>query len=251
MVTDGLTRVVPVVDAAVSRRLFLIWQNPESRKFIRVGSLYELVDGRFAFAYTDDAGAAEDFYPLTQFPDVDRIYLSTGLPAFFVNRLMSRKRESFPEYLHALGIDSPELDTPMELLARTGGPRVTDTFHLVDDFVADAHGLVTSRFLASGVRHLDPEGARLATLQDGDRLQLCSDPDNPVNKRAQLICIGTGEPVGYVPDWLLADLEDLQARSSELYVIAERVSPHAQPHLRLLCRVEAQVQVHPLPSNGE
>ncbi|MBM4474050.1 hypothetical protein GS456_01075 [Rhodococcus hoagii] len=241
MATDALSRAIPVADTKVSRRLFLIWQNPESRQFIRVGALSELADGRYTFAYTAEACAVADFYPLTQFPDLDRTYVSTGLPAFFVNRLMSRKRDSFPDYLHSLGIDSPDLDTPMELLARTGGPRATDTFHLVDDLRDDAAGVVTSRFLASGVRYLDADGSRLACVEDGQGLQLRAEPDNPVNERAQLICAGTGEPVGYVPDWLLTDLEDLQARASELEIVAERVTPDAQPHLRLLCRIEARV----------
>jgi len=241
MATDALSRAAAGTDSQVARRLFLIWQNPVSRKFVRVGTLSELVDGRYAFAYTEDAPAIADFYPLTQFPDLDRTYVSTGLPAFFVNRLMSRKRDSFPEYLHALGIDSPDLDTPMELLARTGGPRATDTFHLVDDLVSNTDGVVTSRFLASGVRHLDADGSRVACVEEGQRLQLRAEPDNPVNERAQLICAGSGEPVGYVPDWLLADLEELQARASELQIFAERVTPDAQPHLRLLCRIEARL----------
>lgn len=241
MVTDALSRVVPVAGGEVSRCLFLIWQNPESRQFIRVGALSELADGQYSFAYTDDARTAPDFYPLTQFPDWDRAYVSAGFPAFFVNRLMSRKRDSFPDYLRSLGIDSPAQDTPMELLARTGGPRATDTFHLVDDLVTAPDGVVTSRFLASGVRYLDADGTRLARLKDGQRLRLRAEPDNPVNERAQLICVGSGEPVGYVPDWLLTDLADLRARSHEFDIVAERVSPDAQPHLRLLCRIEAQV----------
>ena len=227
--------------AMVSRSLLLIWQNPESRRFIRIGVLSELVDGRYSFSYTEEAHGAEGFFPLAQFPDLDKTYVSTSLPAFFMNRLMSRKRDSYPEYLDALGIDSPELDVPMELLARSGGPRVTDTFHLVDDLVAGEDGLVTSRFLASGVRHVDPSGTRLATLQDNDRLQLRAEPDNPENERAQLICVDGGEAVGYVPDWLLTDLEDLHAKADALEIFAERVRPDAPPHLRLLCRIEARL----------
>ena len=170
--TSASCRVATVADVSVARRLFLIWQNPGSRQFVRVGTLFELVDGRYAFEYTASARATDDFYPLTQFPDMERTYVSTGLPAFFVNRLMSRKRESFTSYLHALGIDSDAVDTPMELLARTGGPRATDTFHLVDDLMADADGVVVSRFLASGVRYLDADGTHLARVRDGDRLRL-------------------------------------------------------------------------------
>lgn len=225
----------------VSRSLFLIWQNPLTRRFIRVGELSELIDGGYSFAYTHEARDADGFFPLTQFPDIERTYVSAGLPAFFVNRLMSRKRESFPEYLQALGIDSAELDTPMELLARTGGPRETDTFHLVEDLSVDEEGLLTSRFLASGVRYLDTDGSRLGALLEGEQLHLRSEPDNPANERAQLICVDSGEPVGYVPDWLLTDIEELQAKTNQLEIIAERVSPDAPPHLRLLCRIEARV----------
>lgn len=225
----------------VSRSLFLIWQNPLTRRFIRIGELSELIDGGYSFAYTDEALDADGFFPLTQFPDIGKTYVSAGLPAFFVNRLMSRKRESFPEYLRALGIDSAELDTPMELLARTGGPRETDTFHLVEDLSVGEDGLLTSRFLASGVRYLDTDGSRLGALRDGEQLHLRPEPDNPANERAQLICADSGEPVGYVPDWLLTDIEELQAKTNQLEIIAERVSPDAPPHLRLLCRIEARV----------
>lgn len=227
--------------AKVSRSLFLIWQDPESRRFVRIGVLSELVDGRYTFAYTDDARNGENFYPLAQFPDTEKTYVSTALPAFFVNRLMSRKRDSYPDYLDALGIDSPELETPMELLARTGGPRATDTFHLVDDLIAGDDDVVTSRFLASGVRHVDTDGTRLANLQDEDQLKLRAEPDNPANDRAQLICADSGEPVGYVPDWLLSDVEKLRSKADVLKIFAERVSPDAPPHLRLLCRIEAHL----------
>lgn len=233
------TAIAPAID--IRQRLFLIWQNPDTRQFIRVGVLSELVDGRYAFEYT--AGASADgFHPLVQFPDVRKTYVSDALPAFFVNRLMSKKRPSYPTYLDAIGIDAVGLETPMELLARTGGPRATDTFHLVDDFSADQNGCVVSRFLASGVRHIDGSADALSRVKPGDQLQLRADADNPVNKRAQLVCAQTDDPLGYVPDWLLDDLEELLQRASEYRVIAERVTPDADPHLRLLCRIEACVQ---------
>ena len=222
------------------RRLFLIWQNPDTRQFIRVGVLSELVDGRYVFGYT--AGAqADGFHPLAQFPDLSKTYVSDALPAFFVNRLMSKKRQSYPDYLNAIGIESPGLDTPMELLARTGGPRASDTFHLVDDLAADEGGRVVSRFLASGVRHVEGATDALSRVCSGDELELRPEAANPVNRRAQLVCAVSGEALGYVPDWLLGDLENLLDRAKSYQVIAERVSPDEQPHLRLLCRVEARV----------
>lgn len=50
------TAAARAIDA--KRRLFLIWQNPDTRQFIRVGMLSELVDGRYAFEYTEDAARA-------------------------------------------------------------------------------------------------------------------------------------------------------------------------------------------------
>lgn len=231
--------ITPAVD--VRQRLFLIWQNPDSRQFVRVGVLSELVDGRYAFEYTSGANA-DGFHPLVQFPDVNKTYVSDALPAFFVNRLMSKRRPSYPTYLDAIGIDAVGLETPMELLARTGGPRATDTFHLVDDFAADDNGCLVSRFLASGVRHIDGSADALSRVRPGDHLQLRADTTNPVNKRAQLVCADTGDALGYVPDWLLDDLEGLLQRAHSHRVVAERVTPDADPHLRLLCRIEAHVQ---------
>lgn len=221
------------------RQLFLIWQNPDTRQFVRVGKLTELVDGRYVYQYTDGA-RSDGFHPLVQFPDLDRTYVSGGLPAFFANRVMNNRRPSYSDYLDALGIDSPHLETPMEILARTGGPRVTDTFHLVDDFVSNRGGLVITRFLASGVRHVAGSGASLEKVHVGDQLELRAERTNPVNSRALLVCAGSGAPLGYVPDWLLNDLISLRDRSESFQVFAERVSPNEHPHLRLLCRVEAR-----------
>lgn len=240
MVTSALSRMESTTGAEATRRLFLIWQNPETRQFIRVGSLSELDGGRYVFEYSDGA-RSDGFHPLVQFPDIERTYASSSLPAFFVNRVMSRKRPSYPEYRAAIGIDDPGLDTPMEVLARTGGPRDTDTFHLVDDLEPGPGGVVVSRFLASGVRHVAGSRAVLSCLKSGSRLELRPDDVNPVNARAQLICAATGEPVAYVPDWLLDDLEALLATADSFELVAERVTPEAHPHLRLLCRIEAHV----------
>src|SRR5665811_2411430 len=81
----------------VIRRLLVVWQDPASRRFIRVGRLDELEDGRFAFGYLSEAHT-ENFSPLVQFPDLDAIYVSDSLPAFFSNRVMSRQRASYGDF---------------------------------------------------------------------------------------------------------------------------------------------------------
>lgn len=240
-VLSSLTSIDSVPD--VARRLILVWQEPESRRFVRIGSLDELVDGRYAFRYCEGVTSVDGFHPLAQFPDPAVLYVSESLPAFFGNRLMSRQRSTYRGYLDAIGLDS-SFDTPMEVLARTGGPRATDTFHIVDDLQESADGRVVSRFLASGVRHVANSGDLLRQLIPGSRLMLAADPKNPKNARAQLVCVEDGSPVGYVPDWLLEDLEALRSRAVHFEVVADTVSPDAQPHFRLLCRIEATVPIH-------
>lgn len=234
------TEVLPsgaVLAVGSAARLLLIWQDPETRAFVRVGELDHLNDGRYAFRYLD-AARTGDFQPLVEFPDLDALYLSSELPAFFGNRVMSRRRDSYPIYRHWIGLDEPGSDTPFEVLARTGAPRATDTFHVVDDLRLGTDGQVVSRFLASGVRHLPGATERLERLYEGQRLELRNEPENPANTRAILIDVIDGEPVGYVPDWLVEDVHKLR-NQAPLLLTAERVNVDAPPHLRLLCRLEA------------
>lgn len=221
---------------ATARRLLLIWRNPNTSRLSRVGVLEALTDGRYAFRYLTNLDP--DFSPLVQFPEPDRVYVSTSLPAFFVNRVMSKQRPSYPEYRAWLGLDGSGEDTPVEVLARTGGGRGTDTFHVVDD-LRPVDGRVVSRFLASGVRHIEGAEERVARLQAGQQLYLRDEPENPVNQRAILIDAEDGLPVAHVPDWLVDDLHALRNDATEVILTAERINHDAPPRLRLLCRLEA------------
>ncbi|HEU4346846.1 MAG TPA: HipA N-terminal domain-containing protein, partial [Actinoplanes sp.] len=110
-----------------TRRLFLIWQNPSTRKFAQVGALVQMDDGTYTFRYLRRAIDLPEFHPLASFPDLHRIYRSTELPPFFGNRVMSARRPDFAEHVRAMSLDIADA-TPFEVLARTGGGRATDTF---------------------------------------------------------------------------------------------------------------------------
>lgn len=154
---------------------------------------------------------------------------------------MSKQRPSYPEYRAWLGLDGSGEDTPVEVLARTGGGRGTDTFHVVDD-LQPVDGHVVSRFLASGVRHIDGAAERVAHLRAGQRLYLRDEPENPVNQQAILIDAKEGLPVAHVPDWLIDDVHALRDDASEVIVTAERInedasacSDRAEPSPAALC----------------
>ena len=229
------------VDLGTSRRsLLLVWQNPDSRRFIKVGQLDVLVDGRFAFRYLPGARADSQFLKLDEYPDRDAVYVSDDLPVFFSNRIMSADRPSYGQYLRWLGVEDIEAaELPIEVLARTGGQRVTDTFHIVD-LPEHFEASFSSRFFVSGIRHLAGVDILLAALEPGAALSLQLEEANPANPKAVLINTAKGQRIGYVPDWLCGDVHDLIKAGWSVTAAAEQVNPDAPAHVRVLCRIDAQ-----------
>ena len=228
-------QLAPMHDA-----LRLVWQQPATHRFIDVGRLTDLGEGRYGFEYTEGAHG-NGFFPLSEFPDLDESYTCNSFPAFFANRVMSSRRGSYRTYLGWLGL--ADVPTPMEILARTGGSRVTDTFHVVDSF-QEHDGRRMGRFFASGISHIDGVDQRLAALHSGDVLDLRDDTTNPANPQAILLdAHGQGE-VGWVPDWLLNDVHAMRGPGSSLTIAVDQVNLDAPPHLQLLCRLSAVREGH-------
>lgn len=228
---------------ARKRRFRVVWQHPESRRFSAVGDL--VIDhegpqiGRCAFSYRSDARTEPDFHPFLAFPEFGHRYVREGsLFPFFANRVMSARRPDYSQYVEALGL-SAELADPVEILARSGGGRATDTVHVVPEPVPAPSGGTTRHFLASGVRHLDGASDRVAGLAHGARLELRDEPDNPENPRAVLLDADGGRPVGWVPNYLLDELHKAREEGDQVLVTVEKAnSPDAPAHLRLLCRMD-------------
>lgn len=216
--------------ALVTKKLHLVWKDPETRRYHRVGQFESLRDGRYAFAYAPRVQDLDSFSPLVQYPDLTRVYLSADLPAFFANRVMSSKRPSFESYLGWLGLSSEA--PPVEILARTGGVRATDTFHLVDTF-EPVNGRAEGVFFVSGVRYKDSDWR---SLQPGQELHLLDDPANPANAKAILLT-KDGVEVGWVPDWLVDNVHEFRTAARQLSVAVEQVNPDAPLHLAVQCRL--------------
>lgn len=233
---DG-SRALP---ASATRRLLLIWQDPETRAFAPVGALtLDPDDGSFVFRYIRRAERETAFRPLASFPDLRQVYRFADLPPFFDNRVMSPRRPDYPAYVRALDLSVGNAP-PFEVLARTGGSRVTDTFHVVAEPTQDAKGRVRTVFLAHGVRHIAGAGDRIDRLSAGDPLALRSEPDNEHNALALLIDSEPDQPVGYVPDWMLDIVRRLAHVDRGHRLTVELANgPETPPHLRLLCRLEA------------
>ncbi len=229
------------LDLASSRRtLVLVWQNPVSRRFVKIGQLDALSAGRFSFQYLQTAWDDPEFNTLMEYPDRNAAYVSDEVPAFFANRILSADRPNYERYLGWLGIEGlvPD-DVPFEVLARTGGGRETDTFHVVDLPLDVGHSF-RSRFFVSGVRHFPDSEEVIKALQNGAPLVLKLEEENEVNPKAVLIDTADARTIGYVPDWLCADVHQRIKDGWLISVVAERVNADAPAHIRLLCRIDAQ-----------
>lgn len=235
---ETLSQVTVDPPVTVTRALLVVWQNPFTRRFVSVAQLTHLADGRFAFRYLPAAKQSEEFYPLLEYPDLDQTYLSDELPVFFANRVMSPNRSNYRQYLRWLGLsDADPGSIPVEVLARTGGGRATDTFHIVDQPVRGEAAFM-SRFFVSGIRHVEPSATGPAVVRAGDRLELRRQPDNVTNPRAVIIDVENGQQLGWVPDWLCGEVSELLDAGWSLELTAEQVNDDAPARTRVLCKLE-------------
>lgn len=200
-------------------------------------------DGPYELGYLEGVRAALEigFHAFPSFPDLEARYEAKELFAFFQNRVMPRSRPDFPTYAAALGLDPAEGGFDVaELLGRGRGLRETDRIETVLVPRQDpAHGRYVTHFLVRAVRHVESAEAVASELEAGDRLRPQIDADNPVNPRARKLVADSGV-VGYLPDYLVDELDALELAGSEPSLVVERVNPPPMPaHHRVLVRLEA------------
>jgi hypothetical protein len=229
---------------SLPQRLIVNWQCEQTREFVPVGELLVThADGgrHFEFGYLEGARRARSlgFQPFMAFASLDKRYRSDQLFAFFRNRVMPSTREDYLDYVTELGLEVASADV-VELLGRSGGRRETDR---VETVLAPQHDEAThqyaTRFLVRGVRHVAGAEAALAGVRAGQRLEVEIDRFNPVNRRARRLS-ANGRPIGFVPDYLVGDIDELERAGSTPVFEVERVNPPPKPvHYRALVRVTA------------
>jgi len=230
-------------------QLFVVWQDSESCKYFPVGHLKYIDDGvkqYYQFVYIKGASEALEynFDPFLAFPNLEEKYLSQELFPFFANRLLPRSRKDYNEYVESLEL-SPEHATPIEIMARSGGRRTTDS---VEVFSPPSNGHTSSGercfinyfFLAHGLRHMRACAQDLAKeLKPGDQLFCMHDIQNPVDKHALALRTEEYCCIGFLPRYLLNDFWEL-IRMDGVRVTVTRVNPSPAPvQQRLLCEFQA------------
>lgn len=234
------------------RHLYVAWRRPQG-SIVPVGRLTQRLSpggSSFGFVYLKGAENHADFPGLPGLPDLHRSYESHSLFPVFHNRLMPRDRADYPSFVDQLDL-SLDAD-PFEVLGRSEGIRETDRIEVFPGPQLLVDGQLGVLFFARGIRHRPGVSEAVTELHVGDDLRLVPEPDNPVNPRAMLLNTRTGSDVGWVPDYLLdliQDLEDLNGAPAAVRV--EHVNPvSVAPHLRLLCRMTAPWPAGYQPLNG-
>lgn len=239
----------PMRDAAQSMpdaRLMVMQRRSETRSYHAVGFL-DAVDGGFEFAYLKKAVEEDGFVPLMGFGNPSIRYRRRYLFPLFAERVISARRPDRLNYLRALDLtDDAE---PWEILARSGGYRQGDSIEVLKVPFVNEIGHTTCTFLVHGVRYRGEAASnRITSLWKGEPLQLLPEPTNEWNPRAVLV-VSDGINLGYVPDPLVDYMQSVLPGGPSV-TVAQANRPEAGPHMRLLVRVEGQID-GPRPFEGE
>ena len=243
--------------------LYVVWQDSASRRYFPVGRLRrreEAPEKFYEFVYTRgvDVARQSGFEPFLAFPEIGQEYLSTQLFPFFLNRLLPTSREDYPDYVNRLGLSSHSA-SEMEILARSGGRRATDSIELFapprrENSADGQKQVLVYLFLAHGTRHMRECARTLIQthLDAGAPLHAVHDLQNRVDPRALVLRTGDYCCVGFIPRYLLDDVWKLLENGDQLSVTVEQINrPPAPVQQRVLCRLSAEARCGFLPCSGE
>lgn len=242
MPVAGLEREEQRVDARARRRLLVAWQHPTTRAYDLVGCLDILAgtDAPYRFGYFRRAAKVDRFQPFIDLPNPAVTYTSSEVFPLFANRMTPRSRADYPQVAASVGLGS-EAD-PFEVLARTGGKRVTDTVEVVSEPVVNPEGRLDVNFLAHGIRYIPHASAIIDDLAAGDALRVLSDVQNPHDRLAIALADRHTQTLGWIPRYLVEPIHRAANRTdwSDISVTVEHVGDrNGPPHLRLLCHLSA------------
>lgn len=223
--------------------LYVGWQNEDTREWVPVAKLSKSEDA-YTLQYTRGAKRSKSFVGLGRMGDLDKTYLSKELFPFFKNRLISRSRPEYSDYLRWLGLQSLD-DDPMTMLAVTGGVRATDSLELIPSPRQDGDRLVMD-FFPRGVNYLPGDVLKIIDrLAAGTRLYLMKDVQNEHDLNAFALRID--EPrvmIGYFARYYCRGLSRLlEQHGSDVRVHIKQVNEDAPTGMRFLCTLSASSSV--------
>ena len=239
------------------KTLFLAWQDAgNTRRWFPVGRLdVDAGTPGFRFRYIEGARRAreEAGYPLAvEFPDLDREYCCAELFPTFQNRVMSPGRPDYPDYVRTLDLTTAA--DPVELLAVSGGKRVTDNYEVFPKLAKGPDGRFVCRFFVHGWRYAaEAAQKRIDDLAAGETLQVALELNNPVGGLAVQIQTLDYHMIGWAPRYLIRDLAAAMAESSGDYAArVVRINRPPDPaNLRILVEMSGRWDKHEPMTGGD
>jgi hypothetical protein len=234
--------------------LFVAWRPAVAQEGWRPVGRLEHDLGLYRFYYT--AGARKPgFRPFAQMSDLQQVYESEELFPVFANRLLSKSRPEYEDYLRWGGFDATNPPAPIVILGVTEGIRQTDAIEVFPCPQPDSEGCYFNRFFLHGLRWVSAAAHdRIARLQSGDCLKLMLDPQNDHDPDA--VAVRTEDDrmlIGYVPRYLANDVWQLvnQCDVNFIHLFVEQVNAQAPLQNRVLCRMRACWPEGFSPCSGE
>lgn len=242
----------------MNKVLYVAWRSSEDNapQWGPVGRLDNEL-GHYRFVYTKGAKKLYGFTPFPGMSDLEQVYESNDLLPVFYNRMLSRSRPEYHDFLKWSGFDPEEPPAPLDLLGITEGLRATDKLELFPCPRPDANNHYNIKFFLHGIRYMsDAVREEIGRLDSGESLGFMFDVSNAVDPFA--VAIRTCPPrnrllIGYMPRYLARDVkglfDNLQARNILLEVA--RVNREAPMQQRLLCHMSAPWPQSFSPCEGE
>ncbi len=214
---------------------------------------HSLTGGVYRFVYTKGALKSKSFLPFGRMDDLKSVYESIDLFPLFSNRLLSKTRPEYKDFLHWLDIRENE-DDPLALLALTEGKRETDNLEVFPRPERTIEGKYLMKFFSHRIGNLPTQAVQMINkLHTGDQLLLMPDPQNPHDRYAIALRNNETTIVGYCPRYLTEDFHYLlkECAPKDINIQVERVNSDAPIQLRLLCQITAPWQKKFKPCSGK
>ena len=192
------------------KTVFLAWQDKGVRReWFPIGRLDADVEKEeYRFRYIGGAKRAEResrFPLLVAFPRLEGDYKSSNLFSTFSNRVMWPSRPDFKDYLKSLSLT--EDSDPIDMMAVSGGHRVTDAYEVFPKLLKNVDGDFTCRFFVHGIKFVSPAAQeRLERLEAEEELYLALELTSPLNEYGVQIQTTDYHMIGWAPRYLTGDL---------------------------------------------
>jgi hypothetical protein len=221
-------------------KLILTWKNSKDAIWIPVGIL-EYRDNQYYFKYTDNIKKVKNFIPFGKMSDLNKTYVSEELFPIFKNRLLSKSRPEYEDFLRWLDIDK-SLNHELLELSISRGIRATDELQLYPIPQKNEVGQYEVLFFAHGVSHINKTHfERLHQLKPNDKLLLLKDVQNEIDPHA-LVLRTRDKPIellGYCPSFFAQDFSKLMKLngSKNVHVFVKKLNIDAPLQFKLLCKL--------------